>query len=444
MTSSGQASARRNGLSNIVRNLGWLLGGKGFAALASLAYLAILSRSLGAKDFGHFSLIFGTAQALMAIAGFQTWQTLVRFGARYTVEGDWQRFGRLAFMCGALDLGGALAGCLLAAAVFFGFSAILDLNPNFVEIGFYFSCALLISRMTTPVGIVRVLDRFDIGSLVEAIMPAGRLVAATLIVLTGASVKAYLIAWAALDFLVGALYWFAAWRLAPRALSLENLRGWRRAIHENKGLGGFFGITYASTSLDALAKQGPLLAVGYFLGTSAAGVYRLADQLAQAIGRFSQIIARAVYPEFVHSQIDIDRRSFKTLFVRVTAMAGLGGLAITLFALVFGEHILGLVGGDAFGAGGAVLVPLAIAASFELASVTFEPMFYATGHARLPLLARALSVVVMALGILSLVGLGPIGVGWAVCLGMASAYAVKGALAWGVLREKPIERTNER
>ena len=56
----------------ILSNIGWLLGGKGFGAVSSLLYLAILSRSLGVKDFGHFALIFGISQAVCALASFQT------------------------------------------------------------------------------------------------------------------------------------------------------------------------------------------------------------------------------------------------------------------------------------------------------------------------------------------------------------------------------------
>ena len=64
----------RSLLGRMLANLGWLIGGKGFGAICSLVYLAILTRTLGLKDFGHFSLIFGTSQALIAVAGFQTWR----------------------------------------------------------------------------------------------------------------------------------------------------------------------------------------------------------------------------------------------------------------------------------------------------------------------------------------------------------------------------------
>ena len=64
-------------LGRLFANTAWLVGGKGFGAVCSLIYLAILTRSLGVKEFGHFSLIFGTSQALVALAGFQSWRVVV-------------------------------------------------------------------------------------------------------------------------------------------------------------------------------------------------------------------------------------------------------------------------------------------------------------------------------------------------------------------------------
>lgn len=75
-------------LGRMLTNTVWLLGGKGFGAICSLLYLAILTRTLGIKGFGHFSLIFGTSQALVALAGFQTWRIVVRYGAEYVHNKD--------------------------------------------------------------------------------------------------------------------------------------------------------------------------------------------------------------------------------------------------------------------------------------------------------------------------------------------------------------------
>lgn len=423
----------RSALSNIFANLGWIISGKGFGAICSLVYLAIMARSLGIREFGHFSLIFGTGQALVALASFQTWQTLVKFGANAVHEKDWDRFGRLAWLCGAIDLAGALIGCVAAYIVYYGLGTLLELNPDYVDMAFAFNCALLFARMTTPNGIVRVLNRFDIGTYVEAIVPAGRLLASIGILVIGGTVGRFLFAWAVFDLLSTLIYWYAAWRLAPDALRRSNAFQPRNTLAENTGLPTFFGITFANSTLDACYKQGPLLAVGYFLGTSAAGVYRLAEQLAQGIGKLSGIIGRAVFPEFAMAQTASDAKSFGQLVRQVTVMAGVGGLAVAILSFFFGEFTLTLIGGSAFAAGAVILTPLVIGAAFELASVSYEPLLYSTGHSTYPLIARALSLIVLTIGILTMVEMGPIGVAYSVGLGMASGYLLMSLIVWLVV-----------
>lgn len=429
-----RAPTSRTGLSTILGNLAWLLGGKGFGAVCSIVYLAVLSRSLGIKDFGHFSLIFGTGQALVAVAGFQTWQTMVRFGAQAVHEQNWQRFGRLAWFCGAIDAGGALLGCLVAYVIYFGFAELLELNERYVTMAFAFNCALLWARVTTPIGIVRVLGRYDVATYVEAIVPTGRLLAAFAIMFAGANVGRFLAAWAAIELISAAAYWIAAWRLAPQAMRKEHLGTLGQAMRENPGVGRFFGITYVSSTLDALYKQGPLLAVGYFLGTSAAGVYRLADQLAQGFGKLSQLLSRAIYPEFAHARMASDIGDFRRLVTQVTVIAGIGGVTVTLAALAFGEDLLGLIGGEGFARGGVVLIPLAIGAAFDLASASYEPVLHSTGHPSYPLIARSLAAVALIASIFAFAGFGPVGIGWAVALGMACSYLAMSIAVFIVLR----------
>ncbi len=430
------AEERRDGLRNIGRNLAWIIGGKGFAAVVSLIYLALLSRSLGVRDFGHFSLIFGTAQALVALSGFQAWQTMVRFGTRPMLDNDWPQFGRLAAFCATIEAGGALLGCLVAGIVFYGFGPMLNLNTEYIDMAFGFSCALMWSRMSTSNGIVRVLDRVDVASYVEAVIPTGRLIAAVLIFISPEpSVGKFLFAWAFLDLLSAAIYWVAARKLAPEALSWANFSRWRNGLAENPGIARFFGMTYVTSSLDALYRQGPLLLVGLLLGTSAAGLYRLADQLAQGIGTLAALVARAVFPEFALSHMADDQHAFRKLVRQVSVVAAAVGLAVTLVAWLLGGPLLGLIGGTDFVRGAPVLVPLAMSASFALAAVAFEPMLLSTGHVFYAVIARLSSVLMMGAAIVVLAVYGPLGVGWGVAIGMAIFYVVMGLLTYKAMRQ---------
>jgi O-antigen/teichoic acid export membrane protein len=422
-------------LTRMGANIAWLFGGKGFGAICSIAYLAILARSLGIKDFGHFSLIFATGQAFVAFAGFQSWQTMVRFGARYVLEQDWVRFGQLSMLCGLVDWIGAALGCIGAWFVYYILGEKLGLNPAYVDMAFAFNCVLLWTRVSAPVGIVRVLDRFDIAVYVEGLVPLGRLLAALLLWIVGPSVGWFLFAWAAIDLLSALAYWVAAWRLAPQAVLPRHFLTWRRALEENEGIVRFFGVTYASSTLDIAFKQGPVLTVGYFLGTSAAGVYRLADQLAQGFSKLSQLVGRAIYSDINKANLAHTAAQFKQLVKRLTVIAGISGVLIVGLALLVGRPLLGIVGGESYEGGAGIFVPLVLAASLELASVAYEPVLHATNEARLALTARVVAIAALGLGMPVLISFGSTGIAWAVAVGQAFGYLGMGTMVLIVLRQ---------
>lgn len=422
-------------IARILANTAWLMGGKGFGAVCSVIYLAILTRTLGLKDFGHFSLIFSTAQALVALAGFQTWRVVVRYGAAHIHDNNWPAFGRLGLFSGLLEALGAGVGCVLAAVVFFAFAHLLDLNENFITIGFLFCCAQLWALVSTPTGMVRALNKFKMGVYVEALVPLGRLVGALLVWATGPSVERFLLVWAIVDLMEAVGYWVMAKWLCPQSVRFQYIKQFRQTLDENPGLWRFFVITFASSTIDALTKNGPLLIVGGVIGTKAAGLYRLASQLSQALSKFSTMLTRTVYSEISRMRVASSLQEFRKLAVQTSLLAGAGGLIVVVIALVGGRSLLGLIGGEAFEGGAAILVPLAIAASFDLASVAFEPVLHSTGKARLSLMARLVGLAVLGISMALLVPThGASGAAWAVLIESAALYVTMAVLALTTLR----------
>lgn len=422
-------------LGRVLANTIWLLGGKGFGAVCSLLYLAILTRALDLKGFGHFSLIFGTSQALGALAGFQTWRVVVRYGAEHVHEKRWAEFGRLGMLCGLLDAAGAILGCIIAYFAFYQFSEQLDLNPELIDIAFAFNCVMLWALVSAPTGIVRALDHFDVAVYVEALVPIGRLAAAAAIWWTGPSLVKFLIAWAVVDVLEAVIYWCMAKYLCPQALQLRHLADLGRTTEENPGLWRFLAINYLSTSLDSARRYGPLLAVGFFAGTRAAGLFRLASQLSQALGKLSILLTRSVYPEIARARVVAVAAEFRKLVVQTSLIAGGAGVVVVLLAIVAGGQLLGLIGGDEFRPGYVIMIPLTIAAAFELASVAFEPVLHATDRARQALIARLVALVALVIAILPVVNMdNAIGIAWAVAISGAVLYLWLGVMTRRALK----------
>ena len=437
MSMTQSHGSARTPLARLLKNISWLLSGKTISAICSLGYLAIVSRSLGLKDFGHFALITGTAQALAGIAGFQSWQTMVRFGVSHLHNKDWDRFGRVMWLCLVSDVAGALLGCAIAGVLLYGFNHRLGLNPGYINMAFAYACTSLLAITSATTGVMRTLDRFDTAMFIDSLLTVVRLVLSIIVWFIGPSVGRFLAIWALAQVIETVAYFAYCWKLAPRALRLAHLRDWRLAMEENPGIVGFLWNTFTASSLNAAVKQGPLLAVGAFVSTSAAGLFRMASQLTQALGRVSQVLSQAIYPEVTRARATAGHKEFRSLSLRISAYTGLVGLIIIALALFAGPDILAMVGGPAFRRGAPVFLPLAIAAAFELASVAFEPVLHSTGRANVFLTARIASVVALVVGIVAMIPMGGTGIAWAVALSGLVSYAAIGISAWRTLHAAP-------
>src|SRR5437870_2394298 len=68
-------------LARVFKNAGLLLGGRATTGVLNLAILAISAHALGAEQFGLVVLVQTYALTVQAVATFQSWQAVIRYGA---------------------------------------------------------------------------------------------------------------------------------------------------------------------------------------------------------------------------------------------------------------------------------------------------------------------------------------------------------------------------
>jgi len=98
----------------IGRNIGWLLGGRAFSAIVSIAYLAIAARALGPARFGAFVIVLTYGQLIANLVQFQSWKGVIRFGAIHVAQNRLDRLARLLGFTATLDWASAAVGALIA------------------------------------------------------------------------------------------------------------------------------------------------------------------------------------------------------------------------------------------------------------------------------------------------------------------------------------------
>jgi len=138
-----------------------------------------------------------------------------------------------------------------------------------------------------------------------------------------------------------------------------------------------------------------VLLVGGSVGAAAAGAFRLALQVAQALTKLSQLLARAAFPEIVRAVSAGNSRHVGRLVLRSCLLASAVALVVFLLVLVAGRPLLMLMGGREFRAAYPMLLWLAAAGSIDLVTAGFEPLLMAVNRIGITFAARLAGMVAL-------------------------------------------------
>lgn len=394
----------------LMRNIGWLLGGRGVNAVLSLVYLALATRTLGIDGFGYFALIVALGQTVTGLANFQTWQFVVRWGSK--PEGPGEATGFAIALDGlSVVLGGVLAAGLVWAARYW-----LPLPDELLWVAFGYCLVSLLAIRSTPTGLLRLRFEYGLATAAEAVQPIVRAIGAVLAAFYMPTVLGFILAWGAAEVAVAVALWIVAARRERIDFSQISLFNIPR---DHADAWRFVWSTNMSGSLAVGGKQVMILLVGAIGGEAFAGGFRVASQLGQALVQLAQTVSKAIYPELVHAQDaahDIARR--------MANIALVGGALAVMFALFFGRWGLEAIAGPEFSVVYWAMVILAIAGAIELVGASLESLLVSAGRAGTAFIVRAIPTI-LALGLLD------VAMGWNGLKG--AAFTVLGSSALSVI-----------
>lgn len=427
--STGLFGSGRTGRA-IARNFGWLMAGRGTQAVLSLLYLGFVTRALGVEDFGRFSLIVGAAQVLATLVAFQSWQVVVQYGVDLVRRDDRAALGRLYRGSLILDLCSAAAGATVAVIILELFSEQLGIGPTLKRATLIFAVIQVLTIRSTPLGILRLRDRFRLAAVADSITAAVRFVGAGVVMVVHPTVQGFMVVWALAEVVCAGAYWYVASRDGDLRL-LWRARDVRSLLREHPGIIGFALSTNARSTLALSTKQAPLLVVGAVLGTTAAGAFRLASQLALALAKLAQLMSRAAFPEVVRAVRTAEPRRVRRMLFQAFAAGAAAGAAILLLVVALGRPALGLIAGHEFVGAYPILVVMAAAGCVELTIVAAETVMTARAQAGSVFLIRCLGLLAIAgVAAFAMEGHGAAGMAIAVLASSLTSAGLLLGLSW--------------
>jgi O-antigen/teichoic acid export membrane protein len=428
-------------LRRVVANAGLLLGGRTVNAVLGLAAVAIAARALGATELGILILIQAFAQFLGEVVKFQSWQTILQYGAAPLAEGragDFQRVLRFSLV---LDLASTALGVVVGVLGALLFAELLGWGADGAPAAALYMVSVAFMVSATPLGLLRLFDRFDVLAWQAGLISLIRVIGAVLALLLGAGMEGFLLAWAIGT--VGSWFYLAgsAWaELHKRELTKGF--AWREEGKLTDGMPGawrFAWNTNLAATLDVAFTHVATLIVGALVGPAQAAYWRVGRQVADALAKPAKLLVPALYPELARLRAEERHHAMWRLARNVGLLAGGVGVAMLAVAWAFGPTLLALVMGEAFVKASEVMTWQVAAAVIGIVALPLEPMLVSLGKPGAAVRVRLVVSVLFLGGLPFLVAqFGLIGAG-------AGLTAAAGALAlgmlWFILQENGNRRT---
>lgn len=425
-------------LRRVVTNASLLLGGRSVNAVLSLAAIAIAARALGAPQLGVLVLIQAFAQFLGEVVKFQSWQTILHYGAKPLAEGRTADFQRVLRFSLALDLASTLLGVVVGVVGALAFSGVLGWGAREAPAAALYMLSIAFMVSATPLGLLRLFDRFDVMALQAGLISLIRVIASVVALVVSPTVEAFLLAWALGTF--GSWLYLAgsAWaELRKRGLTKDF--SWRGPLTEGMPRAWRFAWnTNLAATLDVAFTHVATLIVGAMVGPAQAAFWRVGRQVADALAKPAKLLTHALYPELARLHAD-SRRDDMWRLARNMGLLG-GGVGVVLLAIsaAFGPALLALVLGREYAPAATVMTWQVGAAVIGVFALPLEPMLISIGKPGAAVRVR-LGVAALFLALLPFLisQFGLIGAGAALA---AAAGALALGMLWFILRENGIRR----
>lgn len=401
-------------MARIVRNMLWLGSSKGLGAVLSLAYLGIATRTLGVSDFGRFALVLSIGALIATFMQFDCGRAILRFGPHYLHAGDKTSLGRLIALCRLFDITTALIGCGIAWVIFSYAAPWFGWTADIATTGFFYCCVLLLATRSTPMGLLRLHNRFDLSAYAETMVPIVRMIGALILLFMQPGITGFLVVWAASEMVSAITFWVLAYMVDKEALHLRHNLGIKAISRKEPQLLYFLGVLNIGSTLTGSVKQVPVLALGSFVSPAAAGLFRLAYQLTQALSKVATLLARSAYAELNHAHASGGIDALRKLLAKANRFALVSAIILILIIALLGKPILWLIAGKAFISAYPLLLVLGIAAAIDFMAVNYEPALLAATDGKTALKLRFVgSTLLLILLALLLPAIGAAGAAWA-------------------------------
>ena len=390
-----------------MKNVSWLVVAKSVPSAANVLEMIILARFLGLEVFGLLTLVVAYVKVISSLLDFRVWESVVKYVGEFMERKEPDHALSMIKFSYIVDAATGLVAflvCVLLAGVA---NDMFIKSPDAFELVLIFSFGLMVATVnSTSEALFRVFDKFKTIVFVQSAKSVFKLSSVLMALYMGYGIKGVLFAYVAVSFFEFLLTQI----MVSRMLKGKGLDSWfssRVGLLSNR----MREITWflLNTSFNAtltIASEGKIavLILGYFFGSGAAGLYKVARAVIKVINRIVDPLYEAIFPKLVSlSTSNLYERLAEIVKFSVRSLLKFI-IPVLIVTLLFTEQIIGLVFGDQYVLASNTMRVLAVAVLFAGSTFWLTPLLLAIGR---PGLRTAVSTFKMLIYVVLLLALVP-------------------------------------
>lgn len=399
-------------------NAGKLVSANVVAAVLGLITTVLTARALGPEGYGVLALVLVYELTIGKLVTFNAWQAIIKFGSEALERKDLQGLRQLIKFGFCLDLGSAVVGTILAMTLAGPVIALLGWDQSLRPLLALYSILILFTLSGTPVGVLRLFDRFDLLSYTTILSAVIRLTGVAWCLLTKQDLRGFVLVYLVTG-IVGQLYQVLAslWVLHRRGMShfvREPLCG----LHTRfAGVWDYVWTTNLNSTIRMVSREIDELIVAGLTTPAALGVFKIAKQFSCFLPRLVDPLYQSIYPELSRLWAADRKTAFHSLIRRTTLIVGVLAVTGWLCFLILGRELIIVTVGASYSHAHAVAVIYLLALIIALCAFALQPAMLAIGLPRNSFKAQVTATILYLLLLVpSISYLGIMGAAWAYVL----------------------------
>jgi O-antigen/teichoic acid export membrane protein len=376
-------------------NAGKLLSANCLSAVIGFVAVVLTAWTLGPEQYGVLALVLVYGLTLGTLATFNSWQAVIKYGSDAIEARNEAGLLQLVKFGFLLDIGSAAAGAVLALVLAGPVIRLLGWDESLRPMLMLYSLAILLNITGTPIGLLRLFDRFDLLGYSSIVRATTQLVGVIACVLSSQPLLGYVVAHL-LATIVGQVFLLAAslWVLGRCRVAGVPAQPIARVTAAFPGIWDYAWTTQVNSSIRMISREADELIIAWLAGPASLGLFKMAKQFSRVLPMLIDPLYQSIYPELSRAWATADPRQLLGLVKRSTLLVSLPAIGGWLAFVVLGKDLIRWTVGEAYSEAYLPAVIYMLALTIGVMTFCLQPLMLAVGKPRYSLVANAVATTV--------------------------------------------------